>query len=253
VGLRRSSFVGVLLAAGYGPAGCSFDPAGDASDAAAPADVAGADADLPAAPGPVLRWTFQDGMAIDASGNQHDGTVIGQPPVIASPLGTALSFDGTGGAFVTIERAGPALKPIDQVAVAAWLRLDSSKTFGEVLSMGDNYALRVGQNVEFFVRAPGSWGGWRVLEAAEDLRDGEWHHVVGQYTGEALEIHVDGAPAATLAFDQPIEYTQGEDLFVGRHSNSSETPYNLDGDIDEVRVYGRPLEEAEIRALAGDP
>ena len=40
-------------------------------------------------------WTFQDGTAMDWSGNQHNGALVASPPAISGIIGNALSFNGS--------------------------------------------------------------------------------------------------------------------------------------------------------------
>jgi hypothetical protein len=198
-----------------------------------------------------LRWTFDDladGTAGDASGNGHHGELVGGTQVVATG-GPALSLDGVAD-HVLLAQAGPGLKPTGQLALSAWIETTATDTAGgEVVSLGDSYGLRVrpNGNVRFFV-----WDG-AVFEGVETTEvmvvDGAPHHLVGQFTGTALEIWVDGALALSEPFAGAIQYDLGPDLFVGRHGNGV-TNYKYQGVIDDLRIFTVALTPAEIASLA---
>jgi hypothetical protein len=225
---------------------CTATPAGSTPDAG-PALDGGPTPDAPIDPaGPVLRWDFDEGsgqIAVDASPTGVDGVIDGAV-YVASERGTALSFDGELDA-VTAAAAPRVLAPAVGLAVAA--RVKPIAAPGEVVSLGDNWGLRVIETgARFFV-----YDGltWELVESEVPLTDGLWHHVVGQHTGAALEIYVDGALAAELPYAVPIDYSLGPDLLVGRHGNQG-TTFDYAGEIDEVRVFDRALSAAEIAELA---
>ena len=96
---------------------------------------------------------------------------------------------------------------------------------------------------------------------------GEWHHFVGQYRAGFKEIYFDGqlvaqelAPAAPALSQtnigiggEPSSVCPGVHSFIPAGSMRCVNPDNsrvLNGRIDELRVYGRALTEAEVSILS---
>ncbi len=70
-------------------------------------------------------WKFDDGtgtIAVDSSGNGNDGLFIQDPDWVAGKFGSALHFDGQGGARVSI---GGLDIPLGQMTIACWLKADN--------------------------------------------------------------------------------------------------------------------------------
>ena len=204
---------------------------------------------------PTGCWKFDEGIlaiandSVDANHGTDNGLIPGATWTTgtASVSGSALCFDGND--YVTRANPSSALKPSPQVAISAWINptaLDSSGS--EVVSMGDSYALRVKTdgNIVFFYFDGTTWR--LVTTTGVDVRVGEWHHIVGQKTGSALQIYVDGVPKGSLNNTGTITYNQWTDFFIGKHGNG-DTRYDFIGYIDEVCVYSQALSAQEVLAL----
>jgi hypothetical protein len=97
----------------------------------------------------------------------------------------------------------------------------------------------------------GVWGAcWAV--GTTDVRDNQWHHLVGIYTGPTISIYVDGALQTTGACaNQPINYG-GTPLYgeIGAKANGqATTPF--EGDIDQVVIWNRALSSTDVTTLYG--
>jgi hypothetical protein len=83
-----------------------------------------------------------------------------------------------------------------------------------------------------------------------------WHHIVGQKSGDTLELYVDGecvgtSPVKPDASDAAL--TTPCRLLVGRLKQRSVIPSEIrafEGQLDELAVYDRPLTLEEIRRHA---
>jgi hypothetical protein len=196
----------------------------------------------------VLRWTFNEpdgATAIDGSGNGLDGT-IENAARIAGLDGGAVEFDDTLD-HVILATAPDSLKT-QVLAIAARIRIVGIDS-GEVVSLGDNYAIRAvdGAEARIFVHDGANFHAANSVGAGLD--DGEWHHVVGQYTGTQLQIYIDGLLSATTDYDLPIPYTLGASLVAGKHGLVIDS-FDLTGAIDDIAIYDRTLDDAEIAELA---
>jgi hypothetical protein len=188
---------------------------------------------------------------VDSSGNGNNGSCTsGTCPQsgLAGMVNRAAVFDGVND-FIQIPGTA-SLRPASTVAVSAYIKTASAPAEGgEIVSMGDNYTLKVlaNGNARFFYYAGSNWIG--VDTAGLNLLDNQIHHLVGQKTASALEIYVDGVPRASVPASGTISYTLGTNLMIGRHANGVTTRH-FNGMIDEVQVYHRPLSASQIAALA---
>ncbi|NLZ04368.1 MAG: hypothetical protein GXY19_04290 [Phycisphaerae bacterium] len=94
-----------------------------------------------------------------------------------------------------------------------------------------------------------------VVDSVSVTNDDEWHCVVGQRKGTALEIYIDGhlEGAGSVAATYNLAGTSQHNAYVGAITNHADSSlYKLYiGLIDDVRVYNRALSDAEILWLAG--
>ena len=106
--------------------------------------------------------------------------------------------------------------------------------------------LRVGANqVEHYVNYPTApEHGWVTSVFGDEL----FHHVAVTYDGTASEIWVDGRRLDRQPLVTSIDYTIPEPLTLGVSFYGGDDYFA--GDIDEVRLYSRPLTGPEISCLA---
>jgi len=174
-----------------------------------------------------------------------------------------------------------ALKPANDYTMSAWFRATTTDSSGsEVISMGDSYVLRLKKNsttyqlqfsktIQTGVTDAGVTTGFvnclGPTVASPAFIDGAWHHVAATQSstagialyldGAQLTIPVDGGGTTTcvdaIAATNTVNtyYVSGRNFLVGRNG-ATNTSFDYDGNIDEVRVYGRVLASEEIQALA---
>jgi len=95
------------------------------------------------------------------------------------------------------------------------------------------------------------------VEGEEGL-DAQWYHLAGRISegeeGKELHLFVNGDLVASATAKGFLEGEPAEGLSIGADQESSagkyEGPYAFKGLIDEVRVYSRGLDDAEIKAHA---
>jgi hypothetical protein len=224
--------------------------------------------------GLVLYWKFDEtegNVAEDASGNNLQGTyagVTGTPapstsvPLTRFPNPSSRAFLGASRVGVVLPMAPMLLKPVRELTIAAFYRatqLDDGgsgpPTASEVVSLGDNYLLRVrNTDIEVSKRIGSSNGGWvRCFGVLTGHLDGMWHHIATVIDGVTVKVYFDGDEKCTVNNAADMVYDNGPDFWVGRHGQNK-PEFDFDGNIDEVRVYSRALSRAEIAALAaGQP
>jgi hypothetical protein len=228
--------------------------------------------------GLVARWALEErtagAVARDWSGCGHDGVPSDPAPIPSgelppSPLGRtrSLAFDGKATALAVPSAA--AFRPVT-ITVTAWARFRGVMTLAPC---GD--APASGQYL-VFKRTPrlGNFAGFSLhmfnehfsfLANAADMTvkqsarsttqvvAGVWYHVAGTYDGAQIALYVDGAQEDASPYDQPL-YLGDRPVFLGRSGECGgpgEDNYDgpMDGWLDDVRIYDRALNAAEVTAL----
>jgi len=212
------------------------------------------DGDCVPAPAGLVSWWPGEGSADDIAGT-NDGALINGATFAAGMVGQAFSFDGVDD-HVRVPDAAD-LKPA-HVTVEAWVRASNPGTFryvvtkGAPTSGGSPYALYTGTTggLSFYVHnhTPAPTDNVQSPVAGPGIWDGNWHHVVGTYDQTRVRLYVDGAEIGTgTPTTHSINYNVNgtHDLLVGGLENILGFP----GQIDEVSVYDRALNAAEIQDI----
>ena len=207
---------------------------------------------------PVAQWQLdeQDGTATvaDTSAYGNAGTVVDPNKWNVGVLNGALEFNGSSDYVRVSAPAGSSLRrPSIGYAISAWVRVVGTGPKGaDVATMGDNYTLRIqpdGNVKTFFYSTT-----WRThTTTGVNVKDGHWHHLVGQYDGTNVTVYVDGDQKLATAYPgMTIAYANGQDFYLGKHGNNG-IEHTFAGFIDQVRVYDHGLSPAEIARLAAEP
>ncbi|MEM7167130.1 MAG: LamG-like jellyroll fold domain-containing protein [Planctomycetota bacterium] len=211
----------------------------------------------------LAHWNFDQGTgntAVDATGNGHNGTVLGPTWNPNTPDGSAfaLQFDGTGD-FVDIspmDASGGAL------TVAAWFNPATfTVTDGRIISKADgtpdaNHIYMIStvlSGSDYRLRARVNTGATTTLFASSgNLQLNTWTHAAMTYDGGMLRLYKDGVEVGSVAASGTIPAAPLMDAAIGNQPiGAGDRPF--DGSIDDVRIYGRALTAAEIMALATPP
>lgn len=153
------------------------------------------------------------------------------------------------------------LTPADQITVAAWVKLNSLPSAGQIYTIaakmatgGVGYSAQIwndGGNIRLYWWNNGSTGdSWSV---PYQLSLGVYHHIAFVRFGTTTNFYVNGALLATaVAATSSGRVNATSPLLIGaRNDNLALTA--LDGSIDDVRIYSRRLVADEIRALVTQP
>jgi len=210
--------------------------------------------------GLVASYSFNEGSgttAYDSSGNGNTGTLKNGPAWTTGKIGGALEFDGVDDSIAvapsnSINNLGP-------VTIAFWTKLDifnngrfidKGKTAGSGWSLRLNAADATTGDLEF---SSGSVSRRAVFPSSPV---GTWKFIAvtwdGSGTGSNIHMYLDGSEMpysyatydGTPADDSSQQLTLGCGYYGGCLSGS-----NLDGILDEVRIYSRVLSASEIQEL----
>jgi hypothetical protein len=216
--------------------------------------------------GPAGHWTFDDekAPAADAAGRAA-GKLVKGPVSVEGRVGRALRFDGKG-AHVEIPNT-EALKKIQEgsFTLAAWFKADelppgtdadNNAYCGIVMKAGNHLGLRFNNDGTF---AMDYWlaGDMETQAAAtgdKTVEPGKWTHVVGVVDRAAgtTRLFVNGAPDGSAEWSKDLRvFDYGETPWrVGiALPDAEEWSWPAKGLIDDVRIYGRALDEKEVKAL----
>jgi Concanavalin A-like lectin/glucanases superfamily len=138
-----------------------------------------------------------------------------------------------------------ALSPSPNISVSFWVRADSAATYDGIIcatnsswTNGWGFYFDSSTQISFFVED------WWTNKAIGTVTATNWNHIVGTWDGNSIRIFVNGSLRSTDTYYGSMTRRRPE---IGRCASNS---YNLDGRIDDVRIYNRVLTNDEITALA---
>ncbi len=190
-------------------------------------------------------------LLLEASGNQEEGgigEIKNREVTGVAAEGKAVRFDGSDD-YVDL---GNAIKNLDHSSKHTylfWIKTTHIHPYyGSILTKG-----RFSVNANHFI-----WNGTGTLSiytqsAPSDISsagtyfisDGTWHHIAVIFNEGYVSYYVDGVQRLTPTYMANMGYNN---LNNGRLGTYYDGTMPWDGDLDEVRSYGKVLTEAEIIA-----
>jgi hypothetical protein len=193
-------------------------------------------------------WLFDEGKGKtikDASGNGHDGEIIGAVEWAAGKFESALKFDGGN---VSVPHADN--MNLVEFTITAWIKVPKIVDPYQMIAGKEAWPNR---NYSMWIRPGVMTFGFTTPNAAQDLQvgskevtDDQWHFVAGTYDQKNLTPYVDGEllnPRGTAG--KPA--TNTAPFMIGAQPPGGGGP--LKGLIDEVAVYNTALSEKEIKSV----
>ncbi|TMF80384.1 MAG: DUF1929 domain-containing protein [Chloroflexi bacterium] len=208
---------------------------------------------LAAASGLLAAYAFNEGTGTttaDASGKGHTGTLNGATWTTSGRYGKALSFNGSTG-YLDLGNAAD-LQITGSMTVSAWIYATANPADdGQIVakSDGSGWQLKTSPDTgpQTFGVAISPSNTQRYSKTVRQLNT--WYHVAGVYDAAArtLNIYVNGVlDNGVLVGTVPASQANAanERVTVGRRTGG----FYFQGTIDEVRLYGRALSQAEIQS-----
>jgi glucose/arabinose dehydrogenase len=197
---------------------------------------------------PVAAYSFDEGSGTsvaDATDGGHGGAVSGATWTADGRFGSALTFDGIDDRVAIPDHSE--LDLATGMTLEAWVRPSALASWRTVLfKAGDGghvYALYGNDSATRPLAEASIAADVEQARGTAALATGQWTHLTATYDGANLRLYANGALATTTPAEGVIDVSGGE-LWIGGNPIWSEW---FAGEIDEVRVYDRPLDAAEIQ------
>lgn len=220
-------------------------------------------------PDGMISWWIADTHALDVAGGNH-GIEAGVTYAAGMADG-AFSFDGQHDYVSIQEGLGPPLDGLSSMSIEAWIYPDSygwpnpepdSTYDAAILGKYDSTDVN-GASFLFMLRdgrprlVVYGQGAQASVIADDEISLAQWSHVAGVWWGaDQLELYVNGSVVPATISTSGMPLTTADSLTpieIGRANSYSGTHTGpaayFDGLIDEVTVYGRALEPAEISSI----
>lgn len=190
-----------------------------------------------------------NGNTIDISGNGHDGTINGNAALTPDRFNSADKAFTFPDQSSNIELANSVTLNLETgFTINAWIKYKSGRQRviidKHVCGYPNGFVFVIDWNdqIAFYLAS----SGWSIVQTNDTFIDDQWYMVTATYdagTGTA-KVYVDGelggSGIATYNNFSPYPITIGES-----YQNNCGTG-NMDGAVDEVKIYNRPLSDAEI-------
>lgn len=168
-------------------------------------------------------------------------------PPVAPIANHSLAFNGSA-ASQAVVTDGRIHYGYQNFTAETWAKVQATGIWGgELVSNGNNWGLRVmpDGNIRFFIHTGNLV--WRdYITTGVNVKDNAWHHIAATKDGSMVHIYVDGTLRGSFASPEPISYTLGRNLVLGRHGDGDNN-FNLTGEIDEVRIWSAARTGADIQ------
>ncbi|WP_373493885.1 LamG-like jellyroll fold domain-containing protein, partial [Aquiflexum sp.] len=199
------------------------------------------------------HWKMDEGsgnILIDHSDNGNDATIQNISGVTWSPgvIGLALDLNGNKERF-GIAPHNASLEIGESITIAGWMK---PNVLGRntIISKSDGNGFELTLNndgfIHFFLNRGNSGGSYRLVSKFNyGGRLDEWLHVAATYDGNTSRIFVNGIEDASTSFGPLNIGTASGGLSIGAYGSIQ----RFKGSLDDLRLYGRALEESEIFTL----
>jgi|GEM_PF-6071091 len=200
--------------------------------------------------GLVGYWKFDDGSgnsAVDSSGNSNTGTLINGPTWATGRVGGALSFDGVDDAVeIGTDNLNGSSGTIVLWAYAESFSSSHQTLFGHVTQPWSNriqlYTDDASGNLDL-----GLGDSHTRHTDIENLDTQKWYHIALAWDGSNYTVYANGSAQATGSYSGLSTLETYAD--IGNNGDRADRTEAFHGIIDEVRIYNRPLNTAEVLEL----
>ena len=213
--------------------------------------------------GLLAHWALDDsepgGVVADSSGFGLDGSPSANPPTPTAEVAPvhfsdpySFSFNGQD-QWIDVGNP-PLLNAGGVISIAAWVRATDTNGIHNVVAHGyrDNpnfeVALRINAgNYQFTYWNLPDHNAITVIPASDA---GRWVHLCGVFDGAVYSLYRNGALAASTADTTAPPANVDAQWAIGARAPQPDGLERLmQGEMDDIRIYGRALSAAEVEAL----
>jgi len=204
------------------------------------------------------------GNANDASGNNNNPS-FNNAVLTTDHLGnpnSAYHFNGVN-TYIQIPNS-PSINFGTSMSICAWVRVTGFYTgtcyndmmVGKLTNdyIPGNYSLRFSDYLNGCSGSPSTTD--ETFSAEPDpalntviIQPNQWYSVVSTSDGTTTKMYINCQLVSSIP-QTATDFTNSLDLFLG-YLNNSTFPYWLNGDLDEVRLYNRAINQDEVNAYGG--
>jgi len=199
--------------------------------------------------GLVAWWRCDEGKGTsvaNSAGAGNGATLMNGVDWVPGRLGKALKFDGVAGYLSCKSENLPATH--EPQTICFWLNLPSRPARGEDILCFSNDSLSGALQAGV---APNRLSFWRFgggnLGTVSTPSPNAWHHCAFTTDGKTHSLYLDGKLENTSS--TPLQSVGVTNCEFGRYRGVGGGAY-FSGMLDDLRIYNRPLSEAEVRGLA---
>lgn len=202
-------------------------------------------------------WKFDESSgstAQDSSNQNNTGTLTNMTGSewTTGKLNNALHFDGANDYVSVPDDPSIGSGVTEGITVSMWMKSDVTinTTAGtyRALEKGDCYFLLQGNgsntgvgSMNFLIKISNNL---YFAEIGSNLIADTWYHVVGTFDGSNVRVYLDG-----VLIDTSPAVGSMDDDGLGLRIGSDDSGKEFDGQIDDVRIYNRPLSNMEVLVL----
>ena len=197
---------------------------------------------------PIAWWKLNASEVFNSTSTEWSVDNNAYPSAYQSSLnfnGSTQAVDcGTGSRF-----------DIDQIAISAWVRLDSGLTNFQMIGGVRNtnngilpYMLSQHNNSKFrFLVNQSSDSAYKIIYSNDDVVLNTWYHVMGVADGSSVKMYVNGdLQTDQTTYDGTIT-SPTQNFNIGRQP--SQAIYYLDGQISNVAVFNTGLSQSQVQTI----
>jgi hypothetical protein len=215
------------------------------------------------------HWKMENGSGSvsDSSGQNNTATLNGNAaysttvPTLTDEINTySIDLDGSGD-YLNPGNNLNLLQNVKGATLTAWIRKRTNTSSDQIVGLSTGNSTSTSRvfmgtstsTIECGARSLDSESVQTVTTNANVVTTNTWYHVacVVDYGKDKITIYVDGIPQLT---DTLIDFSQGTTENTASQTSSigideDKSGGDFDGQIDEVRIYSRPLSGREVSAL----
>jgi hypothetical protein len=206
---------------------------------------------------PALLYYFKfdsndNSLAIDYSGNNKHGNILGAVLSDEGKVGKSFSFTYNGS---RVELAGYTpngqFYSLNNLSILVWIKLINVNLSETYHIVGDgnagtvSYRLNIKNGkVNYLMNDNNSW--LTILQSNSILSAGQWYHIALTYNGGTCKLYINGVLDNTGSIAMKFNTSANIMTIGSQRSGSSAYDDYFDGYIDELKMYSSIISEAEI-------